>query len=85
MVYNSWTCEQLINEHIRLARHLSDAHTAQTKAANNDKAATATAVLFWPTLFFLGDDARASEYARIKGEFIALEEALIRNNCNTKR
>jgi hypothetical protein len=42
-------------------------------------------LLFWPTLFFLegGDDVRAGEYARLKGEKIALEDASTMKKCDT--
>ena len=40
-------------------------------------------LLFWPSLFFLegGDTPEASEYARIKGEVDALNEASIQKSC----
>lgn len=53
------------------------------KTASDDDAQMGVAlVLFWPTLFFLdGDTPQAAEYARLKGEFDALEKAAIRKNC----
>jgi len=41
-------------------------------------------VLFWPALFFLegGDDYRAGEYARLKGERLALEDAAVMKKCD---
>ena len=41
-------------------------------------------VLFWPTLFFLegGDGAEAAEYARLKGERDALEQAYTQKKCS---
>ena len=39
-------------------------------------------VLFWPALFFIdGDGPEANEYARLKGEREALQQAAIRQNC----
>jgi hypothetical protein len=41
-------------------------------------------VLFWPALFFLegGDGAEAQEYARLKGEFDALQQMSVQKRCN---
>ena len=40
-------------------------------------------ILFWPTLFFLegGDDARVTEYSRLKGERAAIEKVSIKKKC----
>lgn len=39
-------------------------------------------VLFWPALFFIdGDNPDAQEYARVKGEYLAVEQAYIKKNC----
>ena len=41
-------------------------------------------LLFWPALFWLegGDDARAGEYAHLKGERLALEDAAVMKKCD---
>ena len=40
-------------------------------------------VLFWPALFFLegGDGPEAADYAQLKGEYTALQEAAVQHNC----
>ena len=39
-------------------------------------------LLFWPALLLQdGDGAEASEYARIKGEYRAVEQAMIQKNA----
>ena len=53
------------------------------KTASNDSVQMGVGlVLFWPALFFLdGDTPQAAEYARLRGEFDALEKAAIQKNC----
>lgn len=42
-------------------------------------------ILFWPALFFIdGDTPQAQEYARLKAEFDALEQAAIQKECGLK-
>ena len=39
-------------------------------------------VLFWPALFFIeGDGTEAAEYARLKGQYNALQQASIEKQC----
>ena len=40
-------------------------------------------ILFFPALFFLegGDDARAGEYARLKGESEAMQSVSVQKKC----
>ena len=85
LVYQSYTCEQLVSEHDRLIRHLNQAYDVQKKKSDGDSAKVGVGlVLFWPTLFFTsGDGESATEYSRLKGEFNSLEEAFIKASCST--
>ncbi|MEA3643102.1 MAG: hypothetical protein VBE63_24640 [Lamprobacter sp.] len=38
-------------------------------------------VLFWPALFFLAGDDQKEELSRLKGEYEALQQAAIRQDC----
>ncbi len=66
-----------------LSHRVSELGGQVDKAASNDAMQMGVGlVLFWPTLFFLdGDTPQAAEYARLKGEFDALEKAAIQKNC----
>ena len=42
-------------------------------------------VLFWPALFFLkGDSPEAAEYARMKGEYEAIQSVAIQKKCDIR-
>jgi len=53
------------------------------KASNDETAMAIGMILFWPALFALegGDGVEAAEYSRLKGEFNAIEEVAILNEC----
>ena len=39
-------------------------------------------ILFWPALFFLGGTKeQEAEYARLKGEYEALDRVAVQKNC----
>jgi len=38
-------------------------------------------VLFWPALFFLAGEDKKEELARLKGDYEALQQAAIRQDC----
>lgn len=83
MTYENYTCQQLVTENERLQRQITSVAGAVDKKAHGDKVKMGVGlVLFWPTLFFLkGDGVEAQEYARLKGEHEAFEEAYARKNC----
>ena len=42
----------------------------------------AVLILFWPALFFIGGTKeQEAEYARLKGEYEALDKVAIKKNC----
>lgn len=81
--YDNYNCKQISSEMQRLSARASELHGKQEKSAKGDNIKTGVGiVLFWPTLFFLDNNsAQASEYAKIKGEFNALEQVAIQKNC----
>ncbi|MET0002695.1 MAG: hypothetical protein ABW087_03665 [Candidatus Thiodiazotropha sp.] len=70
----------------RVNRRTSQLHGQLDKKASDDAAQMGIGmILFWPALFFLegGDGPEAAEYAQLKGEFDALEDAAIMKECGT--
>ena len=81
--YQSYDCGQLASEGQRLQVRLDQLKTRLDQAAANDKAIAGVGlILFWPALFALGGtkDLEA-EYARLKGEYSAVEQATIARKC----
>jgi hypothetical protein len=83
MQYNTHSCDQLRYEAQRLSSKAAQLSGVQDDKADQDAFVTAAAiVVFWPAAFFVGGDGQnAAELARVKGEFEAVEQASIRNNC----
>ena len=75
LTYQDYTCKQMQMEMQSLSRRVSEVSGQVNKTASDDNAQMGIGlVLFWPALFFLdGDTPQANEYARLKGEFEALE------------
>jgi len=86
MQYSGYSCKQIAQEMAMVSRRVSEVGGEQEKTASNDDMQMGVGlVLFWPTLFFLdGNTPQAAEYARLQGEFDALEKASIQKNCNIK-
>ena len=86
MQYESYNCKQIGAEMQRVSSRVGEIGGQQEKAAtNSDIDMGVGLVLFWPVLFFLDShSAQAAEYARLKGEFDALEQAGIHKNCGLK-
>lgn len=82
--YADYSCQQLSMEQDNIRRRV-DANYAQLKSENTkDKWVMAAGMLvFWPALFLLdGDDeVTEAEYARMKGEYDALESAVVLKKC----
>jgi len=84
--YQSYSCKQLEIESHRVNGRIGDAYLKAKKLAENDAAQMGIGlILFWPTLFFLegGDGPAAAEYARLKGEYDAIERSSIQKNCGS--
>lgn len=83
LTYQDYTCKQMQMEMRSLSRRVSEVSGQVNKTASDDNAQMGIGlVLFWPALFFLdGDTPQANEYARLKGEFEALEQAAVQKEC----
>jgi hypothetical protein len=84
MQYEGYSCKQIGAEMHRVSIRVSELGGLQEKAAtNSDIEMGVGLVLLWPVLFFLdSNSAQAAEYARLKGEFDALDQEAIQKNCN---
>ena len=84
MQYNTYDCDQITAENARLNSKVTQLGGRLDEAASNDKAITGVGiVLFWPALFALGGTKQQeAEYAKLKGEHDALQQAAIQKKCN---
>ena len=83
MTYASHDCTQLSLEADRISRRVSELTGQIDKRASDDQGQAAVAIiLFWPALFFLGDnDAQNAELSKLKGEAQAIEANSISKKC----
>ena len=82
--YQGYDCTQIAAEGQRIQGRINQMTGQLDKAASNDKAITGVAlILFWPAAFALGNKTQEAEYARLKGEGEALEQASIAKKCMT--
>ena len=86
MQYQGYSCEQIGLESQRIHSRVNQLGGRLDEAASNDKTITGVGViLFWPALFALGGTkGQEAEYARLKGEYEALQQAAVTKNCMTK-
>ena len=84
MQYQQYDCSQLAGETQRIQVRVSQLGGRLDEAASNDKAITAvSAVFFWPALFFVGGTKQQeAEFARVKGEYAAVQQAAIAKKCS---
>ena len=82
--YSNYDCDQIIAEMQRVAGKVRSLTGKLDKNNENDKVATGVSlILFWPAVFFLGGTKEEeAEYARLKGEYEALEKASILAKCS---
>ena len=81
--YASYDCQQIEQELIRVSGKVQEL-TGQLDDNRETDNVTTTAgiILFWPALFFLGGTKeQEAEYAQLKGEYNALEQASIQKKC----
>lgn len=83
MQYQNYDCTQLSAESLRLSQRAQQIGGRLDEAASNDKTiTTAGIILFWPALFFLGGTKQQeAEFARLKGEVDAVQQAAIARKC----
>ncbi len=84
--YSDYSCKQIGAELQRVSTRAQQVAYDVNQNASGDTAAMAAGlILFWPALFFIdGDTPQSQEYARMKGEFDALEQAAIQKDCGLK-
>ena len=83
LVYNSYSCDQLAAEMQRIVARVRQVSGTVDENSTNDKIAMGVGlILFWPALFMLkGNGADQQELSELKGEYDAVNQAAIRNNC----
>jgi hypothetical protein len=81
--YQSYDCEQLAAEVQRIQVRVNQLGGRLDEAANNDKGIMAVGlIIFWPALFALGGTKQQeAEYARLRGEYDALEQQATLKKC----
>lgn len=81
--YQNYDCQQLTSELQRISGRVGQLSGRLDEAANNDKMIMgAGLIVFWPALFALGGTkAQEQEYARLKGEYDAAQQAAISRKC----
>jgi hypothetical protein len=81
--YQHFDCDQLTAEVHRINTRLTQLGGRLDQAASNDAALMAvTLFLFWPAAFALGGTKQQeAEYARLKGESDAVQQAVIAKRC----
>ena len=82
--YQSHDCEQLSAEVQRIQARINQVGGRLDQAASNDKTITGVGIiLFWPALFALGGTKQQeADYARLKGEYDAIQQAAITKKCS---
>ncbi len=83
MQYQPYDCEQLAAESQRIQARVQELGGRLDEASTNDKVITTVGViLFWPILFALGGTKQQeADYARLRGEYDALQQAAIAKKC----
>ncbi len=81
--YQAYDCQQLGMEVQRIQGRVTELGGRLDKAASNDAALMGVGlVLFWPALFALGGTkGQEAEYARLRGEYDAIQQAAIQKKC----
>jgi hypothetical protein len=82
--YKNYDCDQLSMEAERVSARTIELYGSLKETADDDEVQMGVGLLLlWPTLFFLegGDDARAQEYSRLKGERDAIERVSVQKKC----
>lgn len=84
MQYSNYDCDQLRQELLRVNGRVSQMTGKLDKNRENDNlTTTASIILFWPAVFFLGGTKeQEAEFGRLKGESQALEQAFIQSKCD---
>ncbi|HEY1091635.1 MAG TPA: hypothetical protein VGE47_11115 [Burkholderiaceae bacterium] len=81
--YQPYDCQQLAAESQRIQVRYLELGGRLDQAASNDKTLTGVGlILFWPALFALGGTkGQEAEYARLKGEYDAVQQVSVQKRC----
>lgn len=81
--YQSWSCQQLYEEKVRLTREVERVSGLQRENANADAALMGVGlILFWPALFGMAlTKDRKEELGRLKGEYEAVDNNIRAKQC----
>ena len=83
-LYANYECDGLAQEYVKLIQRSNQIQRRQNEIADGDNdALTIGLVLFWPALFFVGDDDLEYEVAQLKGEVNAMEQASVMKGCTS--
>ena len=81
--YQSYNCNQVGQEMLRVNRRVLEVTGQQDNAAAKDAVALGVGlVLFWPALFFMIGGDKKEELGKLKGEYEALQTAAISKECD---
>lgn len=82
--YQSYDCEQIASETQRIQVRVNQLGDRLDTAASHDVSiGIVGAILFWPALFALGGTkAEEAEYARLKGEYDAVQQSAVVKKCS---
>lgn len=82
--YQNWSCEQLVDEKMRLTREVDRVSGLQRENANADVAMmTVGLIIFWPALIGLAATKdRKEELSRLKGEYEAVDLQVKGKQCS---
>lgn len=81
--YQGYDCAQLAQETARLQTQITQLGGRLDEASRNDKAIMGVGlIVFWPALFALGGTKeQEAQYATLKGQYEAVQQAAIQKNC----
>lgn len=82
--YKDYTCDEISMVQQEVERKVGRLRNKLQNEADADRnQAIAGTLLFWPAYFWLegGDSVEAAEYAQLKGEYNALEDAATAKKC----
>jgi|tagenome__1003787_1003787.scaffolds.fasta_scaffold20170147_1 hypothetical protein len=82
--YQAWSCEQLVDERMRLTREVDRVAGLQRENANADAALMGVGlIIFWPALIGLAATKdRKEELSRLKGEYEAVDSNVKGKQCS---
>ena len=82
--YSDFDCDQIMLERDTIERRVNELYQSIERRAKNDRVSMGVGmVVFLPALLFLkGDSPEAAEYARMKGEYEAIQTIANRKKCD---